>query len=210
MVLKWWEKTVEYKFILLCAKEKVLKLAPLDGNEEIAGDTLISNNNKWIIIEFKKDKDSIPTEKSKFIDFDKAEEALVNEDQHHFIVYGSINVKNNTGLNLYCQTYFSKNQQKSIKDILGKGKNKSEFKIYLEKLISYKKSNKGTNSSGNGNLNVENYALVAAVDTDGNIVECQSFNEFAINEGLDKAISNDYSEPSNDYSEPSIDYRNLN
>ena len=72
----------------------------------------------------------------------------------------------------------------------------------MEKLISYKKSNKGTASSGNGNLDVENYALVAAVDTDGNIVECQSLSEFSINEVLDITINNDYSEPS-------INYKNL-
>ena len=169
MALKWWEKTIEYKFILLCAREKLLKLAPLDGNEEKAGDTLISNNNKWIIIEFKKDQYSINTEIDKFINFDKAKKDLENKDQHHFIVYGSINVESNTKLKLQCITYFSGREQRNIKEMLSKGKDKSEFKTYLAKLISYKKSNKGTASSGNGNLDVENYALVAAVDTDGKI-----------------------------------------
>ncbi len=202
MALKWWEKTIEYKFILLCAREKLLKLAPLDGNEEKAGDTLISNNNKWIIIEFKKDQYSINTEIDKFINFDKAKKDLENKDQHHFIVYGSINVESNTKLKLQCITYFSGREQRNIKEMLSKGKDKSEFKTYLAKLISYKKSNKGTASSGNGNLDVENYALVAAVDTDGNIVECQSLSEFSINEVLDITINNDYSEPS-------INYKNL-
>lgn len=203
MALKWWEKTIEYKFIILCAKEKVLKFAPLDGEEEIAGDNFISNNNnKWIIIEFKKDKNSINTETYKFEDFKKAEQALINEDQHHFIVYGGINKKSNK-LDLYCQTYFSKNKLTKIKDMLNSGKDISEFKNYVRKFILYKKSNKGATSSGNGKLNVENYAMVAAIDSNGNIEECQSFNEFVMNEELDIAINNDYDEPS-------IDYRNLN
>lgn len=187
----------------MCAKEKVLKFAPLDGEEEIAGDNFISNNNnKWIIIEFKKDKNSINTETYKFEDFKKAEQALINEDQHHFIVYGGINKKSNK-LDLYCQTYFSKNKLTKIKDMLNSGKDISEFKNYVRKFILYKKSNKGATSSGNGKLNVENYAMVAAIDSNGNIEECQSFNEFVMNEELDIAINNDYDEPS-------IDYRNLN
>lgn len=202
MALKWWEKTVEYKFIIKCAKKGVLKFAPLDGNEERAGDTIISQNNKWIIIEFKKDEDSIKTEKDKFINFDKAKEDLKNEDKHHFIVYGSINAEDNTKLDLNCITYFSENEQTTIKEMLNNSKDKVEFKSYLKKLISYKKSNKGTNSSGSGNLDVEDYALVAAVNTEGNIVECQSLNEFAINEKLNITINNDYSEPS-------IDFRDL-
>ena len=185
MALKWWEKTNEYTFILLCGREKLLKLAPLDGNEEKAGDTLISNNNKWIIIEFKKDQYSINTEIDKFINFDKAKKDL-----------------DNTRLKLKCVAYFTGREQPNINEMLSKGKDKSEFKTYLAKLISYKKSNKGTASSGNGNLDVENYALVAAVDTDGNIVECQSLSEFSINEVLDITINNDYSEPS-------INYKNL-
>lgn len=199
MALKWWEKTVEYKFIVSCAIDKVLKLAPLDGNEERAGDTIISQNNKWIIIEFKKDKDSIKTEKDKFIDFDKAKKDLKNEDKHHFIVYGSIKVEDNTKLDLNYITYFSENKQATIKEMLNNSKDKEGFKSYLKKLISYKKSNKGTNSSGNGNLDVEDYALVAAVNTEGNIVECQSLKEFSINEELNITINNDYSEPSIDF-----------
>ena len=47
----------------------------------------------------------------------------------------------------------------------------------------------------------EDYALVAAVNADGNIVECQSLNEFSINEGLDIIINNDYIEQIINYRE---------
>ena len=56
--MNWWGKTVEYKFI----KEYIdldSFIAPLDGNEEKAGDAIFGENENFILIEFKKDKDSI-------------------------------------------------------------------------------------------------------------------------------------------------------
>lgn len=40
MGMKWWEKTVEYKFVMEMANAKKLFLSPLDGKEERAGDEL--------------------------------------------------------------------------------------------------------------------------------------------------------------------------
>lgn len=40
MSVRWWEKTVEYKFLMSVASQKKLFLAPLDGEHEQAGDAI--------------------------------------------------------------------------------------------------------------------------------------------------------------------------
>lgn len=42
MASKWWEKTVEYRFVLTAAEHGSMFAAPLDGEEEKAGDTIFS------------------------------------------------------------------------------------------------------------------------------------------------------------------------
>ena len=49
------------------------------------------------------------------------------------------------------------------------------------------------------NLNVD--VTYHYLNADGNIVECQSLNEFSINEGLDIIINNDYIEQIINYRE---------
>ena len=103
--MKWWEKTVEYKFI----KEYIdldSFIAPLDGNEEKAGDAIFGENENFILIEFKKDKDSIQDEQKKFLDFTSAKNTLSKKDEHHILIYGEIN---NQDLILKAKTYFSGN-----------------------------------------------------------------------------------------------------
>lgn len=53
LCLKWWEKTVEYKFVMDVADEGSLILAPLDGDHEKVADTAIGNSELWLMIEFK-------------------------------------------------------------------------------------------------------------------------------------------------------------
>lgn len=40
--MKWWEKTIEYKFVIDMANKGKFVVAPLDGDEERAGDAIIS------------------------------------------------------------------------------------------------------------------------------------------------------------------------
>ena len=57
----WWEKTVEYKFVCdYC--NNLLFLMPLDGNHETAGDTILNNSEKFILVEFKKEFTNIRDE----------------------------------------------------------------------------------------------------------------------------------------------------
>ena len=71
--MKWWEKTVEYFFILNCVGN-YMRVAPLDGKEERAGDAIFSKSNNWVLIEFKKDKSSLVSEKGKFNDYSAAKQ----------------------------------------------------------------------------------------------------------------------------------------
>jgi len=176
--MKWWEKTVEYKFIALCLEKNLLKLAPLDGNEERAGDTIISQDNNWVLIEFKKDEDSIKSEEKKFDNYLQAKIALLLEDHHHFLIYG---FQENSMLKLEAKTYFSGNHQNKISVMLNSGKPLKEFKEYLKKFLTFKKTVKGSDGSGGG-LNIEDYSLVASVNSEGSIIECKSLTEFASQE----------------------------
>ena len=58
MTMKWWEKTVEYYFILKCLGDSI-SIAPLDGHEERGGDAILSSKHRWILIEFKKDEPGV-------------------------------------------------------------------------------------------------------------------------------------------------------
>jgi len=168
--MKWWEKTVEYSFIVQCVENKKLHLAPLDGNEERAGDTILSKDNKWLLIEFKRDKNYLKSEKIKFPDYSMAWTELHNRDDHHLIIFG---LSEYNTLLLEYRTYFSSRDHINFEDIFFMGTDINDFKDYVEKLIAYKKPIKG--SSG---LNIEDYSLVASIDNEGDIVECKSLNEF--------------------------------
>lgn len=70
---KWWEKTVEYLFVIqylsMIYPDNFLKIAPLDGDHEQAGDVILCNpNNKYYLIEFKKRSSSQYDGFIKFLD----------------------------------------------------------------------------------------------------------------------------------------------
>lgn len=114
--MNWWEKTVEYLFIRDHVCEDHM-LSPLDGTHERAGDALFAADNKWILLEFKRDLGSIRDEERKFLDFDEARCTLYGRDGHHLIVFGY----NGDGkLALGGRTYFSDRSFK-ISDYLDHG-----------------------------------------------------------------------------------------
>lgn len=179
MSLKWWEKTVEYKFILMIAKNSKQFIAPLDGNEEIAGDALFSLANKWVLIEFKKNHDSIVSEKAKFTNYHAAHKELASVDAHHHIVFG---FDRNKKLELSSKTYFSNRNCNGIEELLSSGTDFVSFSSYIKKFTSFKKVAK---YSASGVMNIGNYSLVAGVNSNNEIVECSSLNEFQRELGLE-------------------------
>ena len=186
MSLKWWEKTVEYQFVLLVAQSRKLFLAPLDGGEERAGDAVFSSDYRWVLIEFKKDKDSISTERNKFRNYEAAHAALSSRDTHHHIIYGQEGIESIQRLQLCSQTYFS-GAGCDLACILSSGAEYGTFKKYVAEFTKYKKP-PGGGSGGSGGVTMDDLALVAGVSTDNNIVECLSLTEFQRQLGLEHKL----------------------
>lgn len=173
--MKWWEKTVEYYFIKKYIPDEMI-LSPLDGNQEKAGDAFLSSNEKWVILEFKKDRPSLSSEKKKYTNYDDAKNALSPNDTHHFLIYGQIS------RGKFClagETYFSGSTVSNIKEIFEAGKDKDEFIAYLETLIQYK--TKVDEASGGA---VGSYSFVAGIGAENKITSCMNLYEFGLDHGL--------------------------
>jgi hypothetical protein len=184
MSLKWWEKTVEYKFIMLVASKEKLFLSPLDGDHERAGDAIFSSQNRWILIEFKKNADSISDEKNKFLNYVLAKRALSDTDKHHYLVYGK-EVDNRLGI--FCRTYFS-DIGFDLSDMLTSGVEFDFFVKYVEQFMQFKKT---SYAGSGGGLNISDFALVAGINSDNNIVSCLSLSEFRHHLKLDLNKANE-------------------
>jgi hypothetical protein len=176
----WWEKTVEYTFILSLSEADRLFLAPLDGDHERAGDAMLSSGNKWLLIEFKRNSDAISSEVKKFDNYDKAKKELEKQDGHHFLVYGISTL--NKRIALGARTYFSDASPKSLPELLDAGSDLSEFSKYVQSFVSFKKAPKGGGGSGS---QFSDFALVAGVTEEGKVVSCMSVHDFGLARGFD-------------------------
>jgi hypothetical protein len=174
--IKWWEKTVEYLFVKKHVSETNLVI-PLDGKDEAQGDTILGNKNQWILIEFKKDKDSIVSEKKKFHDFSTAHKELKDRDGHHHIIYGSpVRDEDNVKLILKSQTYFSFIDNNSIESVLGTGIEFEVFHQYLKEFVSFKKST----DEDSGGVVLDTNSNVIGVSSTGEVTECMTMKEYVI------------------------------
>lgn len=136
----WWEKTVEYKFVLDADRERGLKFAaPLSGVHERAGDGVFSSNSKIVLVEFKRSKYELDTEYDKFTNYENAVAALAARDSHHFLIYGGLENDKNE-FRLYARTYFSKKDAQSALAVLNHGLEPLKFNEYLADLVAFKKA----------------------------------------------------------------------
>lgn len=172
----WWEKTVEYYFVL-----KHLNLAlisPLDGNHERASDAILKSNLGWILVEFKKNKASITAEEAKFSDWPKAKDQLFNHDEHHFLIYGEYSSSKVPGyFQLRGCTYFSQRELRHIDDIWDYTVNLDDFQKYLKEFLKLKNKKDEEDGSGGG-VSIDDYAQVLGISNDGKTVICVSLKEF--------------------------------
>jgi hypothetical protein len=158
----WWEKTVEYKFICDCVSSRIFNtICPLDGNEEILGDTITSidikdafdEKDKMFIIEFKKtfENKHLKQETDKFTPkvnsegylkakrcFEKSE---LNEVKNaHFLIAAKYS---NDDLELILRDYFSFKEEgnKSLNECFtaSNGMNLNTFILYASSFSSHKK-----------------------------------------------------------------------
>ncbi|ATC82292.1 MULTISPECIES: hypothetical protein [Pseudoalteromonas] len=183
MSLKWWEKTVEYFFIRNCIGDSMV-IAPLDGKEERAGDSIFSQGNKWVLIEFKNKLESLKSEEDKFSNFETAKAHFLDKDSHHFLVYGGMfenKEKNGQKFGISVTTYFSRNSVKNVKSMLSAGLEGDDFFAYIKDFTSFKK----VSGESGGGLSFESYGLVAGINSENQIVECISLAELGQELGLD-------------------------
>ena len=140
--MKWWEKTVEYMFVIEAERQfGLLFAAPMAGVEENAfGDGVFSIDASLILVEFKRSINEIDSDKTKFTDYEAAERQLVKRDSHHYLVYGSYDEAANGELSLQACTYFSRQDVADADgvSILSKGVDVGVFNTYLKDLISWK------------------------------------------------------------------------
>lgn len=155
----WWEKTVEYKFVLDAERMRGLQFAaPLSGVHERAGDGIFSSDSKIVLIEFKRSEAELETERDKFVDYENASELLISKDGHHFLVYGSYV---DPELRLNACTYFSKNIIASPLDLLDFGLESDKFNEYLADLLALK----SVDGRSSGTIGPESVASVIGVSS---------------------------------------------
>ncbi len=179
MTGKWWEKTVEYRFVLTAAEHGSMFAAPLDGEEEKAGDTIFSLAAKWLLIEFKRDGSCLAREKTKFDDYEKARAELKARDRHHFLVYGSPAVpESKEPFQLTYMTFFSGQLSGSFSEVVASGTSENSFRQYLFDFLEFKKTTKSSSGGRALPANAVRHLMVAGVTNDNRLVTCVSFDEF--------------------------------
>lgn len=169
----WFEKTVEYAFVLNHAHD--LKCAvPLDGNHERAGDAIFNLENvRWILIEFKRKASDLSTEEEKFICYDLAKEALSTAGEHlHFFVYGVLH-QDSRQVEVAAVRYWQQADTVSM-DTLLKEQGTDDLESFLDYLKMLGNEKKSAREGGTGGLE---YSLVAAVTKDGRIQTIASLAE---------------------------------
>lgn len=143
MGLIWWEKTVEYYFVQKYCKEAI---APLDGKEESSwGDALLQSNGLFLLIEFKRNENTLKSEEGKFGDYNKAKKELskLKGSNSHYLIYGEVE----TEFQLKAKKYFGGNDIE-INDALNNGVSHADFKEYLDELAERRNKKTGQNDGG--------------------------------------------------------------
>lgn len=197
----WWEKTVEYQFVINNHREFQF-VTPLDGNhEKQTSDTILGKDNKFILIEFKRDGNSQTAEFNKFkkVVKEKSDDDILEEiesiknHQCHFIVYAELNKEENkeeNKLELFHKEYLSylKNSGEHIKynEMIKNGISLKEFIEYLREFGQLRVQDTGSNdedSSGgtrSGGVskapkrNTTDFSNILILDNNGG---CYTFND---------------------------------
>ncbi|MDU9402577.1 hypothetical protein RTH46_08745 [Pseudomonas sp. zfem004] len=180
MQATWWEKTVEYDFVIRLANYGQLDFAaPVAGrHERSSADGIFGKDSKLVLVEFKKDYSEIESEKTIFNDYEAAAAAL-NRYGHHWIVYGALTEDDE--LFLANQKYFEPGECcLEVTDILNTGVTHSTFMDYLEKLQSFRIPD-ARGSGGRGlatHVSNESMLTVMGVSKTGKLIGSMSLEQY--------------------------------
>lgn len=174
----YWEKTVEYGFLLNLSRDgRIDQASPLSGCEESgAGDAIFGMDARLILIEFKRRKSDARSEPGKYLDFEKALEKLQGQDKHHLLVYGG----DASPLCICQQTYFS-GTAVSTKDFDQHCVSTDVFVPYLELLLAFRKQD----GRSEGAMTWEAYGAVLGINLKGELVSACSLGTYLEKQGLD-------------------------
>lgn len=175
----YWEKTVEYAFILEAAKDGRLDfVAPLAGLEEHAtGDAIFGEDDYLFLVEFKVDEKALRSEESLFYDYPDAQYQMRGRDGHHFLVYASKTPVAGQSLpTLAARTYFSAQPMPSAMSCFERGLLPEIFKEYITKLFDLKKPD---GRSSGGQISPETLANVVGVSANYKQVSTVTLFEYA-------------------------------
>lgn len=185
MALTWWEKTVEWRFVLEVLGRPMpqglpnASAAPLSGVEERFGDAWLSLDSRLLLIEFKLDDTCFDSEKAKFKDYAAAETALAGLSGHHFFVYGKAVLQNaQEHLELRAQGYFPSGPRATkvhgVVALTDYGVVPSTFDEYLTALLQHKHPD----GRSTGTLGPEDMKPVVCVWQDGVAVGAMSVSDY--------------------------------
>ncbi|WP_339478413.1 hypothetical protein [Pseudomonas fluorescens] len=172
----WWEKTVEYKFIVEAIEHRLCDFAaPLSGrHERTGGDAVFGMDSKLILVEFKRKLADLPTEETLFHNYGDAKAELDGYD-HHFIVFAHMNHNDPVSLDLFGQHYFVPEKYYDAMDVMTYGVTKAVFDEYLEALSVHKKED----GRGSGHVSTEGMSSVLGVSADGKLIGAMSLHNYA-------------------------------
>jgi len=172
----WWEKTVEYQFVIQSLNECQLNLAmPLSGVEERVADCVFGAGWKIVLVEFKRTQGQLNSEHAKFDDYAVAEAALKAEDAHHFLVYGGRSPQAGPpALQLAARTYFSRATTVNLKSVFAAGISEKALKTYITKLASFKKED----GRSTGTIGPDSLSSVVGVSSNGESCRALTFSNY--------------------------------
>ncbi|HEI6919045.1 TPA: hypothetical protein SK291_002173 [Yersinia enterocolitica] len=173
--VSWWEKHVEYTFVLNASRNCNLDfLSPLAGPAEAISDAIAGNDSKYFIIEFKRTLEHFKDEYKKFqkgkIGTEEASEALfkLKLTSFHFIIAGELG---NEGLELLCTKYFDTSSLLELNgDLFKKGMTKEQLLEYTEVFTKFKLGDQvngeqsGGSSSSSGDFYYTKHVLAIRDD----------------------------------------------
>ncbi|MFC7298080.1 hypothetical protein [Herminiimonas aquatilis] len=158
----WWEKSVEYTFIAeMVSKEMLMWVIPLAGNAESAlSDAVLSWDDKLFLIEFKRDVESLKSERKKYtvatnveaqkIAYENAKTTLAqyNGKNGHGLIFGEFDEEK---LKLLAVPYWNNEKPLQADEwISNNGATPKDFDNYIKELCILRFAISGENGGATG------------------------------------------------------------